>query len=172
MTGQGRSDKQDRTTHARNTKMAGASNKPTLVLIPGSFSPSSLYSEVSSRLEAKGFQIIVGDLPTTGRSPPAPAATMREDAGYFHDLVSGIADEGKDVVLLAHSYGGIVANQSAKGILKTDRTALGKRGGVVRIVFLAAFVPQVGQSLQDCVGAGDGDPGLMNVDVGVSLGRT
>ncbi|XHG06029.1 hypothetical protein AWENTII_009240 [Aspergillus wentii] len=74
---------------------------------------------------------------------------MEDDASHFHDVINALADEGKDVVIVAHSYGGIVANQCAQGLLKTDRAAFGKPGGVVRVVFITCIVPALGCSTSD-----------------------
>ncbi|KAF7360613.1 Alpha/beta-hydrolase [Mycena venus] len=74
---------------------------------------------------------------------------MYDDAAAVAALVSSLTDEDQDVVLVAHSYGGIVACEAAKGLAKTVRVKEGKAGGVVRIVFVTAVVANEGQSLKD-----------------------
>jgi len=50
------------------------------------------------------------------------------------------------VVIIAHSYGGVPASESLKGLSKIERAKEGKSGGVVRIGYLTALVPGVGVS--------------------------
>jgi hypothetical protein len=74
---------------------------------------------------------------------------MQDDAAYFQRIIESLADQGRAVVIVTHSYGGVPGTESAKGLSKTDRQAAGKDGGVVGIVYLAAIVPEVGQSVLD-----------------------
>ncbi|KAJ6470536.1 Alpha/beta hydrolase fold-1 [Mycena sanguinolenta] len=119
--------------------------KPTIIIIPASFSPLSLYSAVISDLQSHGYSVHGVELETVGRREKAP--TMYDDAAVVASVASKLAEEGKDVVLVAHSYGGIVACQASKGLAKTIRKKEGKEGGIVRIVFVAAMVPAEGQPL-------------------------
>jgi pimeloyl-ACP methyl ester carboxylesterase len=79
---------------------------PTLVLVPGSFVDSEAYDPVVLPLRAKGYTIHVLDPPcyskgyAKGKAPPS----MYDDAKFVSDFVEGLGD--KEVVLLAHSYGG------------------------------------------------------------------
>ena len=57
-----------------------------------------------------------------------------------------LADEGKNVILLAHSYGGVPVTESTKGLRKEERQAQGKKGGVVSLAYMTALVPAVGTS--------------------------
>ncbi|KAJ6562572.1 Alpha/beta hydrolase fold-1 [Mycena capillaripes] len=121
--------------------------KSTIIIIPASFSPLSLYTTVISDLESHGYSVHGIELETVGRREKAP--TMYDDAAKVASLVSKLSDEGKDVVLVAHSYGGVVACESSKGLAKSVREKEGKQGGIVRIVFVAAVVPLEGQVMAD-----------------------
>ncbi|KAK5553546.1 hypothetical protein LTR46_008521 [Exophiala xenobiotica] len=126
--------------------------KPTVVIVPGSFSPAYFYDVVVDKLRENGFETIVDNLPSASRSPPEPAATMADDAAFFHDIVEKLADQGKDVVLVTHSYGGVVGTEASKGLSKSERTEAGKYGGLVRLVYLTSVVPTPGNSLGDLMG--------------------
>ncbi|GAD96254.1 hypothetical protein FG03116.1 [Paecilomyces variotii No. 5] len=123
-----------------------ASNKPTIVIVPGSFCPASLYDSLSEKLRKFGYEIIVGELPSVACEPPQPAATMEEDAAVFHQIIEKLCDQGKQVVIFAHSYGGTVANESAKSLSKTERDNQGKPGGIIKIVYLASIITEVGKA--------------------------
>ncbi|KAK7044421.1 AB hydrolase-1 domain-containing protein [Favolaschia claudopus] len=124
-----------------------ASSKPTIIIIPGSFSPASQYSAVTTDLESHGYDVHAIDLETVGRRDTPPS--MYDDAAKLAALITKLADEGKDVVLVPHSYGGVVACEASKGLAKSVREQEGKRGGVARIVFVTAVGPPVGQSIKD-----------------------
>ncbi|KAF1945015.1 alpha/beta-hydrolase [Clathrospora elynae] len=125
--------------------------QPTLVLVPGSFATTDMYEPLVAPLRAKGHTIHVLEPPcypasyktSSGKPPPS----MYDDAKFINTFVVELIEEGKEVVVLAHSYGGIPASESLKGVTKKEREQLGKKGGVVRIAYLAAIVPRIGQSL-------------------------
>ena len=77
----------------------------------------------------------------------ADAACIR---GEIDRLVVG---QGKDVVVVAHSYGGVVASEAVKEELgKKARESKGERGGVVRLVYISGFVLDQGASLAGLFG--------------------
>ncbi|KIW18350.1 hypothetical protein PV08_02638 [Exophiala spinifera] len=125
---------------------------PTVVIIPGSFSSAYFYDEIVHQLRMNGFEAAAYDLPSASRMPPQPAATLANDAAFFHDIAQKIADQGKDIVFVTHSYGGVVGTEASKGLTKAERQADGKEGGLVRLVYLTSVVPSVGNSLADTMG--------------------
>lgn len=137
--------------------------KPSIVIIPGSFSPETFYFETADKLREYGYETIVKDLPSASRVPPEKGASMYEDADYFRAVVEKLADEGKDVVLVTHSYGGVVGTEAAKDVLKTERKAAGKPGGVVRLVYVTSVVPTPGNSLRSLMG--DLVPSYIEIEV-------
>lgn len=72
---------------------------------------------------------------------------MYDDAALIASEVEKFADQGKDVVILAHSYGGVPMTESVKGLSKKERAAAGKKGGIVRLGYMTALVPEVGLAL-------------------------
>ncbi|KAJ6510643.1 Alpha/beta hydrolase fold-1 [Mycena sanguinolenta] len=121
--------------------------KPTIIVIPGSFSPLRCYEAVISELESHGYPVLGIELETVGVRSKAPG--LYDDAAKVAALVSQLAEEGKDVVLVPHSYGGLVACEAAKGLAKSVREKEGKKGGIVRIVFITAVVGLEGESSSD-----------------------
>ncbi|KAH8700115.1 Alpha/Beta hydrolase protein [Talaromyces proteolyticus] len=121
------------------------SQKPSIVIIPGSFTGPDIYSNFASLLRGRGYEVIVGILQSANRTRPEKAATLQEDAAYFRGVAETLASQGKDVVVVGHSYGGVVATESVKGVIKTEREAHGKAGGVVRVVYLVSVVADIGQ---------------------------
>ncbi len=103
-------------------------------------------------MKEAGYEAFVYDLPSASRKPPQEAATLADDAELFNRQATLLADQGKEVVLLPHSYGGLVASECVKGLSKAEREAAGKRGCVSKVVFLTSVVPPVGESLQSLMG--------------------
>ena len=130
------------------------STKPTILIIPGSFAPARLYDPFLSLLHGLGFPALVEELPTADRRPPSPAATMYDDAKFFNQVINRLLAEGKDVVVLGHSYGGCVTTEAVKGLTeqkKQGKATLGEggdgRGRLVGLVYLTALMPLIGDSL-------------------------
>jgi pimeloyl-ACP methyl ester carboxylesterase len=118
--------------------------KSTVVVVPGSFSPSILYSDIIDQLSAHGYEAVAVNLPSVGRRNKAPPATMTDDANHIRSVTIELADQGKEIVLVMHSYGGIAGTESAKGLARSDREAEGKIGGIISLVYLTAIIPRIG----------------------------
>lgn len=98
-------------------------HKPTIVLVHGAFADSSSWNGVVERLQAHDYPVIAAS---------NPLRTLTGDAASVRQLVAAI--DGP-VVLVGHSYGGCVISSAAKGL-----------GNVKALVFVAAFLPDEGES--------------------------
>lgn len=98
--------------------------KPTVVLVHGAFADASGWNDVAARLIRDGYPVI---------APANPLRSVSADAAY---LASILATLSGPVVLVAHSYGGIVTTNAAAG-----------NPNVKALVFVAAFVPDEGETL-------------------------
>ncbi|KAL2206764.1 hypothetical protein CC79DRAFT_1385942 [Sarocladium strictum] len=126
--------------------MASAS----IVFVPGSFSEPELCDGILDPLRERGYDVhgihLRSALPKEAKPSGPPIPTMYDDAKVIADKLRELADEGKDVVIFAHSYGGTPASESLKGLSKASRQAEGKTGGVVRLAFITCLIGEVGQS--------------------------
>ncbi|KAM0276532.1 hypothetical protein ACHAQH_006633 [Verticillium albo-atrum] len=77
---------------------------------------------------------------------------MWEDTESVRGELERLINFGNEVVLVAHSYGGVPSSNAVKGITVKDRAAEGKKGGVLMLVYLASFAIPAGTSLEDGVG--------------------
>jgi len=127
-----------------------ASEKPTLVFIPGAWHTPEYFEGVISQLKAHGYPVRALRMPSVGGDD---TSTMADDAAYIQKTTSALAAEGKEIILVMHSYGGIPGTQSAKGLLQKERAAEGQRGGIIGLVYLAAFLLPAGQSLASFLGS-------------------
>jgi pimeloyl-ACP methyl ester carboxylesterase len=109
-----------------------ADRKPTIVLVHGAFADASGWSSVIQRLTGLGY-------PTY--APANPLRGIISDGESVRTFVSTL--EGR-VVLVGHSYGGSVITNASAGL-----------ESVQALVFIAAYLPEEGETLQ-AAGALDG----------------
>ncbi|TMR99918.1 alpha/beta fold hydrolase [Nonomuraea basaltis] len=110
-------------------KAETAKAKPTIVLVHGAFADASSWSDVIRRLQRDGYPVLATANPLRGLS---------DDAAYVRSVLDTV--EGP-VVLVGHSYGGSVITQAAAG--DPDVKAL---------VYIAAFIPDAGESAGELAG--------------------
>ncbi|MBB2947042.1 pimeloyl-ACP methyl ester carboxylesterase [Actinoplanes lutulentus] len=103
--------------------------KPTIVLVHGAFADSSGFNAVAKRLLAGGYPVV---------SAPNPLRGLTHDATQVRALLDSISGP---IVLVGHSYGGAVISTAATG-----------NANVKALVYLAAFVPETGESAEQLAG--------------------
>jgi pimeloyl-ACP methyl ester carboxylesterase len=99
-------------------------NAPTIVLVHGAFADSSSWDAEVDRLTRSGYPVISFATPLRGVS---------YDSEELDDLLQTI---NGPIVLVGHSYAGMVVSQVAA-----------EDPAVKALVYVAAFIPQVGESV-------------------------
>ncbi|WP_250031311.1 alpha/beta fold hydrolase [Paractinoplanes maris] len=99
--------------------------KPTIVLVHGAFADASGWTDVARILHRDGYPVL------------APANPLRSVAGDSDYLRSILATLSGPVVLVAHSYGGVVITNAATG-----------NPNVKALVYVAAFAPDQGETVE------------------------
>ena len=112
--------------------------------------PTFVFDVVRDRLNTLGYPSECPAHPSIGAEPPC--LTLEDDVTSLRRVLATLADEGKDIVVVAHSYGGIVASTASEGLVKHFRAESGKAGGIVKVVYLAAFALDKEQSLLSLLG--------------------
>ncbi len=97
--------------------------KPTIVFVHGAFAESSSWEGVIAQLLAEGYPV---------SAAANPLRRVQVDADNLTSLLQSI--EGP-VILVGHSYGGMVISNAANG-----------NENVKALVYVAAFAPEVGES--------------------------
>lgn len=123
--------------------------KPTIFLVPGAWHEPDCWDAVTLQLEEYGYPFSTVQLLSSGGEP---STSVAEDASHIQKSISKLADAGKDIILVMHSYGGIAGTESAKGLLKKDRQAEGKLGGIISLVYVTAFLLPPQTSLASFLG--------------------
>lgn len=98
-----------------------------------------------------------------GNAPGFPGAALPDDSGYIQSVMLKFADEGKDIVHVMHSYGGVARSQNAQGLAEVDRTATGKTPSISRMVYLASLILPVGKSVRMLAGSRQAWPRTSNM---------
>ena len=126
-------------------------NMPTIVLVQGSFQIPKVYAKLVRGLVAKGYPTIHPELPTCSNTDSInfPQLSLVDDALAIRtELTRQIEYEGKTVVLVMHSYGGLVGSEATTEELSyTKRQAQGLPGGVTHLFYYSAFLLNEGQSV-------------------------
>ncbi|KAB8360704.1 hypothetical protein FH972_024440 [Carpinus fangiana] len=119
------------------------STKPTIVLVHGSWHSPTAMAPVANNLKAKGYDSVCPSLPTMGdnQSHDFKDKTCYDDAQLIRDTVSSLVSDGKEVLVVAHSYGGQVTSEAIREEMgKSARSKQGRNGGVIGLFYICAFL--------------------------------
>jgi pimeloyl-ACP methyl ester carboxylesterase len=105
---------------------AGAPGRPTIVIEHGAFADASGWDGVAGRLRRAGYPVI---------APANPLRGVGSDADYLKSVLATIPTP---VVLVGHSYGGMVITNAAVGA-----------PNVKALVYVAAIATDEGESQMD-----------------------
>jgi pimeloyl-ACP methyl ester carboxylesterase len=103
--------------------------KPTIVLVHGAFAESSSWDGVIRRLQATSYPVIAVANPLRG---------VKADAAELASVIDAVKGP---VVLVGHSYGGMVIS-----------SATAAKDKVKALVYVAAFAPEQGESAAQLAG--------------------
>ncbi|TDZ71783.1 hypothetical protein CTRI78_v001767 [Colletotrichum trifolii] len=120
---------------------------PTIVFTPGAWHGPQSFDLVRAGLTLKGYASEAVTLPSVGADPAIVG--LEEDAAALRSTLTTLADEGKQIVLVVHSYGGMVGSNAVSGLGWQQRAANNKAGGVIMMVYLSAFAAPNNTSLLD-----------------------
>jgi len=97
--------------------------RPVVVLVHGAFADASSWNGVVERLLERSIDVV---------AVANPLRSLSTDAAYVRDVIAGI---GRPVLLVAHSYGGMVITEAAA-----------QNDNVIGLVYVDAFAPDHGEN--------------------------
>ncbi len=109
---------------ADSSPSSSGTDRPTIVLVHGAWADGSTWSSVSEQLQAAGYDV---------RVPPNNLRGVGSDAA---DIASYLTTLPGPIVLVGHSYGGIVITNAATG-----------NSNVRALVYVDAFIPAEGDTV-------------------------
>jgi pimeloyl-ACP methyl ester carboxylesterase len=119
--------------HTSSATVAASTPKPTIVLVHGAWANNSSWNGVISRLQGLGYTV---------DAPSNPLMGLTVDDAYLADFLHSISGP---IVLVGHSYGGMVITNAATG----DQQ-------VKALVYVDAFIPNQGETAGQLVSARPG----------------
>ncbi|KAF4816112.1 hypothetical protein CGCSCA5_v006827 [Colletotrichum siamense] len=122
-------------------------SKPIVILVHGAWHSPAHYREFLDILEKKGYPCVCPSLPS-GRNP-SPENPPEADVRCIREAIQEVADQGKEIIGIAHSYGGIIATEAFAGFGVKTRAAEGKAGGVKWLVYCCAFIMEGNETMYD-----------------------
>jgi pimeloyl-ACP methyl ester carboxylesterase len=100
-----------------------STQKPTVMLVHGAFAESASWTGVVEQLQSQPVEVV---------AVANPLRSLPGDAAYVRDIIAATTGP---VVLVGHSYGGMVITEAASG---NDKVAA--------LVYVCAFAPEHGES--------------------------
>lgn len=123
-----------RNSGASETEAVNSTPAATVVLVHGAWHGGWCFAKTVAALEAKGVAAVAPDLPGHG-ADRGPLGGLAEDAQRIREVVAATSGP---VVLLGHSYGGLVITEAASDPQIAAR--------VHHLVYLCAIVTAPGQT--------------------------
>jgi len=108
----------------------------TFVLVHGAFQDASGWASVSTELETMGHDVIAVDLP--GRDAKGDEARAMSLELYIETIGKAVKSANDPVILVGHSFAGMTITAVA------DRMP----DQIEKLVYVAAYVPQNGESME------------------------
>lgn len=132
--------------------------KPTIVLIPGGWHLPNTYDKLAPALERRGYSTLSIRNPSVGTLLPSDAPTdtlVQADATNVRAAIAPLLAQGKELVVVAHSYGGEVLSRAFADYAWSSED----KGRVLALVYMAAFLLPAGKSLREVMGPETRAPG-------------
>ncbi|KAH6876380.1 Alpha/beta hydrolase fold-1 [Thelonectria olida] len=122
-------------------------SRPTIVFAPGAWHTADCFDLARNALHARGWSTEAVDYPSVGAEPPTKG--LHDDAAALRNTLTRLCDAGKEIILVVHSYGGLVGANAVEGLGYRQRRNEAKVGGVIMFVYMAAFVTPLGKSIKE-----------------------
>ncbi|KAJ6004916.1 hypothetical protein N7540_012715 [Penicillium herquei] len=117
-----------------------------ILIIHGAYFLPAAYEAFSERMIEAGLTVRCSRLPSCGDTIP-PTALLEHDVNAVQEAAKELIATNHKIIVLAHSYGGIVASEA----ITSDLYSINGSSGVVSLIYLAAWLLVPGQGLDDVV---------------------
>ncbi|TVY88809.1 hypothetical protein LAWI1_G005211 [Lachnellula willkommii] len=117
---------------------------PTILFVPGYWEGPVPFERVITLLISQGYLTEITELVSTGTTSPGNPSMLDDIAGIRLAVQKLVEEDEKDVVLVVHSIAGMLGPCAIEGLGSKARSDAGLKGGVRKIVFLAALVTPEG----------------------------
>lgn len=121
--------------------------KPVIAIIPGAWHSPIHYKVLIELLENQGYDVVSRRNPSCDSSDPNAQSVTSDALSIRSNLLLPSINAGREVIVAMHSYGGCPGAAAARGLSKAELTARGRRGGIIGLLFICAFLAREGDSL-------------------------
>ncbi|KAL4949674.1 hypothetical protein BDW69DRAFT_197900 [Aspergillus filifer] len=114
-----------------------ATEKPSIVIVQGSFQAPLVYNSLLTRLRELGYSVHLPPFASCSDvdNDDFPTRTLMNDVSAVARIIENLIKEEKTVVVVMHSYGGIVGSYSfSESLSYKARQARGQKGGVKSVL--------------------------------------
>ncbi|KAI1822085.1 Alpha/beta hydrolase fold-1 [Xylaria intraflava] len=122
--------------------------KPTLFIVHGGWHVPESYKKLTRALESQGYEVHLPRLPSVNGARP-PNADLSTDTLLIRSYVESLVRTGRIVVVIMHSYGGLVGSNALHGLGLEARAKQSLAGGVSKLIYLTAYLVPEGVSAMD-----------------------
>ena len=118
--------------------------KPAVLLVGGAWHTADYLGPLSKVFQGEGYPTVTLGLPSVGSSPAAK--DFSADVNAVRDRAKRLIAEHEELIVVLHSFGGIVGTEALHGLGKASSADAGGEGGgrVIAIVYIASMVPKAG----------------------------
>ncbi|CAG8958823.1 hypothetical protein HYFRA_00011774 [Hymenoscyphus fraxineus] len=144
----------------------------TVVIAPGGWPLEEFFHPLIKSFQERSISAVC-KVPSSYPETAEGQLPVNPDMVYLREnVLLPLVEEGKDVVLLMHSYGGIYGGAAVEGLSKKERSASQKSGGIIALIFVAAFTASKGTTAMQAMGIeGDNLPDWIDHDKSTGLVR-
>jgi pimeloyl-ACP methyl ester carboxylesterase len=129
----------------RSIDMASSSSlKPAILLVQGVCHTVACFDDIKKRFEALSYDVFCTELPSVGDA----SKSHTDDRDALYQLIEPQLDQGREFVVLAHSYGSIPGAAACENQTVQERKAAGKKGGIRLLIMVSCgAVVKKGQTM-------------------------
>ena len=117
--------------------------KPTILLVGEAWHTADYLQPLATALAAADYPTLTLALPSVDASPAK--LDFGDDVALVRYKAVDLATDGKDIIAVLHSFGGIVGTEALQGLGKPVMKGI---GAVLGLVYLAAILPKKGDSFE------------------------
>jgi hypothetical protein len=107
--------------------------KPAILLVQGVCHTVACFNDIKRRFEALSCDVFCRELPSVGDA----TKSHTHDRDALLHLIQPQLDQGREFVILAHSYGSVPGVALCENQTVAERAATGKNGGI-RLVLMVS----------------------------------
>lgn len=116
-----------------------APNKTAIILVHGAWHTPSHLEGLAEPLR-KDFLVDAPALDTSGPADVVRSKGLQDNVAAVLKMIQPHLDAGREVVIVAHSAGGVTVPEAVAGNTVQERRAKGLDGGVKAVIFIASLL--------------------------------